>query len=157
MSNPYGNYTFAGLGFASLYFPLEDTGSLSPAQGNILISNKTYTDATGVVTFSAGQSPAGVTDLNFTGNIILDLSGNVTAIAGTWTGRSHLNVAAKPAFPRQALTPSLRSTGLVRFPSCRLMDRGRRSAARTSTISFRCCRRPTLGARDASRVPLQRA
>lgn len=96
MSNPYGDYGFAGLGFTSLHLT-EDGSDLSSAQVSAASSGTTYTDATGVVTFSADQSPVGVTNLNFTGNIILDLSGNVIAIAGTWTGRSHLNVSAKPA------------------------------------------------------------
>src|SRR5262249_21164466 len=67
-------------------------GGLYSAQGTTAISGGTYTDATGVVTFNVAGSPAGVTDLSFTGTIILDLTGNVTAIAGTWTGRSLITV-----------------------------------------------------------------
>jgi hypothetical protein len=96
MSNPSGDYAFAGLGFTGLRFFQDGTkyiGYLYYGQGaSTAISNPTYTDATGVVTFGAGESPAGVADLNFTGNIILDMSGNVTAIAGTWTGRSFISV-----------------------------------------------------------------
>ena len=92
MSNPSGDYTFAGLGFTGLRFFQDGSqyiGFLYYGQGSsIAISGATYTDATEVVTFNAGSSPAGISDLNFIGNIILDMSGNVTAIAGTWTGRS---------------------------------------------------------------------
>jgi hypothetical protein len=63
----------------------------------------TYIDATGVVTFNAGESPTGVTDLNFTGNIVLDMSsGDVTGIAGTWTGRAVLSNA-----PHNSVAPIL--------------------------------------------------
>jgi hypothetical protein len=103
MSNPSGDYEFAGLGFTGLRLQPEGSqyiANLSYAQGgSTATSAATYTDATGAVTFSAGESPAGVTDLNFTGNIILDLTGNVTAIAGTWTGRSILKVFPGPAAP----------------------------------------------------------
>jgi len=101
MSNPSGDYGFAGLGFTGLRLQPEGSqynASLSSAQVTTS-SAATYTDATGVVTFTAGESPAGVTDLNFTGNIILDLSGNVIAIAGTWTGRTILKVFPGPAAP----------------------------------------------------------
>jgi hypothetical protein len=102
MSNPKGDYSFTGLGFMGLSLVEEGsqyTGSLSAPGISISISGATYNDATGVVTFSAGESPAGVTDLNFIGNIILDLSGNVISLAGTWTGRSRLTISARPAAP----------------------------------------------------------
>lgn len=103
MSNPSGDYGFAGLGFTGLRLQPEGSqyiANLSDAQGSSTpTSAATYTDATGLVTFSASESPAGVTDLNFTGNIILDLSGNVIAIAGTWTGRTILKVFPGPAAP----------------------------------------------------------
>jgi hypothetical protein len=95
MSNPSGDYSFAGLGFTGLRFSQDGTkytGGLFSAKGTTPISGGTYTDATGVVTFNVAESPAGVTDLSFTGNIILDLTGNVIAIAGTWTGRSLITV-----------------------------------------------------------------
>lgn len=92
MSNPSGDYTFAGLGFTALRFYQDGSqyiGYLYWEGGRTTaISGATYTDATRVVTFVAGDSPAGVTDLNFIGNIILDMGGNVTGISGTWTGRS---------------------------------------------------------------------
>jgi hypothetical protein len=66
----------------------------------------TYIDATGVVTFNAGESPTGVTDLNFTGNIVLDMSsGDVTGIAGTWTGRAVLSNAPLAARPEVTKRP----------------------------------------------------
>jgi hypothetical protein len=118
MANPSGDYSFAGLGFTALrfnpdgsqwigylYFP--DGGAQTG--GNEPISNATYTDATGVVTFSAGTSPEFIRDLNFTGNVILDPSGNVTAIAGTWTGRAFvfpiLGKAAPAAEPATQKVP----------------------------------------------------
>lgn len=103
MSNPSGDYTFAGLGFTGLRFDLDGSqygGGLYYGEGSTIpISDATYTDTTGVITFGAAGSPAGVSDLNFTGNIILDLNGDVIGIAGTWTGRSFINtrVAAEPA------------------------------------------------------------
>jgi hypothetical protein len=102
MINPAGEYTFAGLGFIGLQLSQSGggyDGSLSREDGFTALSVVTYTDSTGIVTFSAGESPAGVGDLNFTGNLILDMkTGNVAAIAGTWTGRAFINapVAAAP-------------------------------------------------------------
>jgi hypothetical protein len=119
MSNPSGDYMFAGLGFIGLRFFQDGSqyvGNLDYEDGFIEISSGTYTDATGGVTFSAAESPAGVVDLNFTGNIILDLSGNVTAIAGTWTGRAVLSNAppaaahAEPAIRRPPI-PILQANG----------------------------------------------
>ena len=96
MSNPSGDYSFAGLGFNGLKFFQDGNqyiGYLYYGEGSsIPVSNATYTDGTGVVTFSASESPAGVRALNFTGNIILDPTGNVTAIAGTWTGLAFIVV-----------------------------------------------------------------
>lgn len=101
MSDPSGDYAFAGLGFTGLRFGLDGSrydGYLYYGEGSATaISGATYTDATGVVTFGAGESPAGVSDLNFTGNIILDMSGGVTAIAGTWTGRSFIHAPVATA------------------------------------------------------------
>jgi hypothetical protein len=101
MSNPSGDYNFAGLGFNGLRFGQDGgqySGYLYYGEGSSTpISGATYTDTTGVVTFGAGKSPAGVSDLNFTGNIILDLNGDVTAIAGTWTGRSIINAPVEAA------------------------------------------------------------
>jgi hypothetical protein len=103
MSNPTGDYnTFAGLGFTGLRFYQDGSqyiGYLYYGQDSSTpISGATYSDATGIVTFSASESPAGVTDLNFTGTIILDMSGKVTAIAGPWTGRVvNVPVAVAPA------------------------------------------------------------
>jgi hypothetical protein len=91
---------FAGLGFIGLRFFQDGSqyvGNLDYEDGSIEISGGTYTDTTGVVTFSAAKSPAGVVDVNFIGNVILDLSGNVTAIAGTWTGEKVLPLSNAPA------------------------------------------------------------
>ena len=71
---------------------------------------------TGVVTFGAGASPAGIRELNFTGNVILDMSANVTAIAGTWTGRAFINapVAADLAAPAPApAEPAIHKIGQI--------------------------------------------
>lgn len=113
MSNPYGGYAFAALGFTDLNLDPGGAGYLTSAQGTIFTTFATYTDATGVVTFSVGESPAGVTDLNFTGNIILDLSGNVAAIAGTWTGRNPLIVSTKPAAPAASAHAESAAHGIV--------------------------------------------
>ena len=107
MSNPSGDYSFAGLGFTGLQFFQDGNqyiGYLYYGEGSsIAISGATYTDATGVVTFSASESPAGVRALNFTGNIILDMTGNVTAIAGTWTGLAFIYVLAATAHADPAI------------------------------------------------------
>jgi hypothetical protein len=120
MSDPSGDYTFSGLGFTGLRFYQNFSqyiGYLYYGEGShIELSGATYTDATGVVTFSAGESPAGVVDLNFTGEVILDMSGNVTGIAGTWTGRAVLSNAppaaahAEPSIPRPII-PILQAHG----------------------------------------------
>jgi hypothetical protein len=105
MSNPSCDYLFAGLGFTGLH-RLENggqySGSLDQEGGSTAISGVTYTDATGVVTFSAAESPAGVNELNFTGNIILN-STKVTAIVGMWTGRFVFNIRRAPASARHAI------------------------------------------------------
>jgi hypothetical protein len=121
MSNPSGDYTFSGLGFTALrFFPdgSQYIGYLYYGEGSALaVSGATYTDATGVVTFSAGESPAGVVDLNFTGNVILDMSGNVNGISGAWTGRAVLANAppaaahAEPGIPRRPVIPILQANG----------------------------------------------
>jgi hypothetical protein len=111
---------FAGLGFIGLRFFQDGSqyvGNLDYEDGFIEISGGTYTDATGLVTFSAAKSPAGVVDVNFTGNVILDLSGNVTAIAGTWSGEKVLPLSnappaahAEPPIPRPP-TPIQQANG----------------------------------------------
>jgi hypothetical protein len=89
MSDPFGTYTFAGLGFASLLFAAE--GRLYYGDSSyVLISNATYDDADGTVAFSAGESPVGAINLKFIGSVILDMTGNVTAMAGTWTGTAFI-------------------------------------------------------------------
>ena len=65
MSNPSGDYQFAGLGFIGLRFFQDGSqyvGNLDDEDGFVAISRGTYTDATGVFTFSAAESPAGLVD-----------------------------------------------------------------------------------------------
>jgi hypothetical protein len=119
MSNPSGDYSFAGLGFTGLRFAQGGSqyfGYLYYPGGNTAVSGAAYTDATGVVTFSVAQSPAGIDDVNFIGNIIIDMSGNVTAMAGTWTGRGIITnapvVAAALAEGAQA-APAIRRPGPI--------------------------------------------
>jgi hypothetical protein len=120
MSNPTGDYTtFVGLGFTALRFLPEGgqyTGYLyyGGEGASIPISNATYTDATGGVTFEAAASPMGVGDLNFTGIIILDMNGNVTAMTGTWTGRYFVNaplVAGRATSEIHPIGPILHPSG----------------------------------------------
>ena len=122
MSNPTGDYGFAGLGFTALRLLQEDGSKwigylyYGGEGSTVTISGATYTDATGVVTFGAGASPAGIRELNFTGNVILDMSANVTAIAGTWTGRAFINapVAADLAAPAPApAEPAIHKIGQI--------------------------------------------
>ena len=115
MSNPSGDYTtFVGLGFTALLVRPDGSQYIGylyyGGEGaSIPISNATYTDATGVVTFGAAASSTGVGDLNFTGNIILDMNGNVTAMTGTWTGRYFINA---PVVVGRA-TPAIHSIGPI--------------------------------------------
>ena len=91
MNDPYGAYnTFVGLGFTGLLFlPISD-GYLSYGEGSrVRLNSATYDDADGV-TFSASESPVGVFNLKFTGSLIFDMSGNVTGMAGTWTGTAFI-------------------------------------------------------------------
>jgi hypothetical protein len=100
MSLPSGDYGFAGLGFTGLrLFQDGDryVGCLYYGEGrDIAIIGATYTDVTGGVTFNATESPAGLADLTFTGSIILNLRGDVGAIAGAWTGRAFNHASADP-------------------------------------------------------------
>jgi hypothetical protein len=86
MSDPYGAYTFVGLGFTGLLFlPISD-GYLSYGEDSrVRLNSATYDDTDGV-TFSASESPVGAFNLKFVGSLIFDMSGNVTGMAGTWTG-----------------------------------------------------------------------
>jgi hypothetical protein len=90
MSDPYGTYTFAGLGFTGLLFlPISD-GYLSYGEGSrVRLNSATYDDADGV-TFSASESPVGAFNLKFVGSLIFDMSGNVIGMAGTWTGTAFI-------------------------------------------------------------------
>jgi hypothetical protein len=106
MSNPSGDYKFEGLGFTGLrFFPdgKHYIGYLYYGEdSSIAISEATYTDATGSVTFKAGTSPAGVSGLHFTGKIALGRGGNVIAIKGTWTGRSSVHAPGAAATAESA-------------------------------------------------------
>ncbi|HME50531.1 hypothetical protein [Mycobacterium sp.] len=109
MSNPSGDYVpFVGLGFTGLRFFQDGSqyvGGLYYEENeySIAISGGTYTDATRVVTFSVHESPAGVTDVNFIGNVIVDSTGNVTAMVGTWTGHFSLNLLPRGARAKAAI------------------------------------------------------
>ena len=119
MSDPSGDYTVAGLGFTGLRFGQDGdqyTGSLSWAGGYyVTVSGATYTDSTSIVTFSLENSPAGITDLLFTAQIVLDPAGSVTALAGSWTGRSFVLApaaeAAEPAVQRLGPNPIVHAHG----------------------------------------------
>ena len=110
-----GDYTVAGLGFNSLQFAQEGdhyTGALYwPGGYSATVSGATYTDSTSIVTFSLENSPAGITDLLFTAQVVLDPTGNVTALAGSWTSRSFVlapaaAAAAAPELAVQRLGPN---------------------------------------------------
>jgi hypothetical protein len=98
MSNPSGDYApFLGLGFNGLRFFQDGSkyiGGLYYGEGySIAISGGTYNDQTGIVTFSVSETPVNVIDVNFIGSIVLDPTGNVTALSGTWTGIQRLLTA----------------------------------------------------------------
>jgi hypothetical protein len=89
MSDPYGNYTFAGLGFTGLLFMPADLGRLFYGEGSVVVIEEVPA-ADAEVAFNAPESPLGAINLKFVGSLIFDTTGNVTAMAGTWTGTAFI-------------------------------------------------------------------
>lgn len=89
--NAFANYSFAGLGFSELDV---DTAS---TLGNVLLNqsqsvrqpltNMSYDNTTGKISFVVAESPENIRGISFAGNAITDASGNtVVGFSGTWTG-----------------------------------------------------------------------
>lgn len=89
MSNPDNNFDFAGAGFILLSLDIGtiSSGSLSDASGSQPLSNITFNSTTGATSFHVAESPTtGVRNINFSGNVINDGSGNAIGFTGTWEG-----------------------------------------------------------------------
>jgi hypothetical protein len=89
MSNPDNNFDFAGAGFILLSLDIGtiSSGSLSDASGSQPLSNITFNSTTGATSFHVAESPTtGVRNINFSGNVINDDSGNAIGFTGTWEG-----------------------------------------------------------------------
>jgi len=87
--NAFSNYYFAGLGFTQLNV---DTGTIK--SGTLLnqtfsqlLSNITYDNTTGKISFGVAESPINIRAISCTGNAMTDPSGTtVVGFSGTWTG-----------------------------------------------------------------------
>ena len=89
MSNPDNNFDFAGAGFTLLSLDIGTTssGSLTDGSGFQPLSNITFNDRTGAVSFGVAESPTiSVRNIKFGGNVISDGSGNAIGFTGTWQG-----------------------------------------------------------------------
>jgi hypothetical protein len=89
MSNPDNNFDFAGAGFILLSLDVGTTsvGELSDGSSSQPLSNITFDDATGAISFDVDESPTiGVRNITFSGNVISDDSGNAIGFTGTWQG-----------------------------------------------------------------------
>jgi hypothetical protein len=88
MSNPDNSFYFAGVGFTQLNLTIGTTnyGTLSDGSNSQLLSNITFDDATGAVSFDVGESPTNVRSITFSGNVINDDSGYAIGFTGTWQG-----------------------------------------------------------------------
>lgn len=87
--NAFANYYFAGLGFTQLDV---DTGTIK--SGTLLnqtfsqlLTNVSYDNTTGKISFGVAESPTNVRGISFAGNAMTDASGTtVVGFSGTWTG-----------------------------------------------------------------------
>jgi hypothetical protein len=100
MTNPINNrYDFAGVGFTLLDL---DTGkisggSLSDGTEFQPLSDVTFDNATGVISFRVAKSRiVGVHNISFTGNVIDDSAGNAIGFTGAWKGE-RIPIIAAPA------------------------------------------------------------
>jgi hypothetical protein len=100
MTNPINNvYDFAGVGFTLLDL---DTGkisggSLSDGTEFRPLSDVTFNNATGVISFRVAKSrTVGVQNISFTGNVIDDSSGNAIGFTGAWKGE-RIPIVTAPA------------------------------------------------------------
>lgn len=89
MSNANNNFDFAGAGFILLSLDVGTTsvGTLSDGSSSQPLSNITFDDATGAISFHVAESPTiRVQNIRFSGNVINDDSGNAIGFTGTWQG-----------------------------------------------------------------------
>ena len=89
MSNPDNNFDFAGAGFILLNLGHRDDQFRvsGQASGSQPLSNITFNSTTGATSFHVAESPTtGVRNINFSGNVINDNSGNAIGFTGTWEG-----------------------------------------------------------------------
>jgi len=104
INNPTADYNFAGLGFTALSLDVRDPSHIN--QGAITnqsftqqLSNISFNNSTGAISFAVAQSPELVRNIQFTGTAFTDSSGQyVVGFTGTWTGqRILLNRSAHAA------------------------------------------------------------
>jgi len=93
INNPTADYNFAGLGFTALGLDVRDPSAIN--QGTITnqsfsqqLSDISFNNSTGAISFAVALSPELVRNIQFTGTAITDSSGEyVVGFAGTWTGQ----------------------------------------------------------------------
>ena len=89
MSNPDNTFDFAGAGFILLGLDVGtiSSGTLSDGSSSQQLSNITFNDATGAISFDVAESPTiRVRNIKFSGKVIDDDSGNAIGFTGTWQG-----------------------------------------------------------------------
>ena len=87
-TNPDTSYYFAGLGFTVLNLDIGriNQGSLANQSFTQPLSDISFDNATGAISFAVAESPELVRDIQFTGNAITDSSESAIGFAGTWKG-----------------------------------------------------------------------
>lgn len=124
ITNPDTSYYFAGLGFTVLNLSIGDrnAGSLVNQSLTQNLSDISFDNATGAISFAVAESPELVRDIQFTGNAITDDSGSAIGFAGTWkgervtiirsaTGAEHANGPRQEEALPGPLTPGLAVQG----------------------------------------------
>jgi hypothetical protein len=87
--NAFASYYFAGLGFTQLNVDTGTikSGTLLDQTFSQLLTNISYDNTTGKISFAVAESPINIRAISFVGNAITDASGTtVVGFSGTWTG-----------------------------------------------------------------------
>ena len=106
INNPTADYNFAGLGFTALSLDVRDPSNIN--QGAITnqsftqqLSNISFNNSTGAISFAVALSPERVRNIQFTGTAITDSSGFVVGFTGTWTGQRIVVIRSAQAARRE--------------------------------------------------------